>query len=101
LSKGQIAIAELAKRVGPCDPAQGFRLIDAVLGERQAHLDLWEQLLMGIAFDRGVLIGAVDNWWSADADYGGETELADVRALLALEVPLISVDAQPSRLVRP
>ncbi len=84
MSLGQVAIAELARRVGRCHPVDGFQRIDALFAERGMHLENFENLLCAMSFDKGVLLGVVGRW-----DLNAEDDLL---SLTDLESPGISVE---------
>lgn len=98
MSKGQIAIAELQKRVGRVDPVTGFRIIDDLLAEQQEHLENFEQLLCGMAWDKGALVAAAQGLWLEGAFVEGDFALEclqDVEVLLALKSPGINATELP------
>lgn len=95
MTKGQIAIAELRRRLGPCDPVDGFKAIDTMLAERDFHLDNFEHLLCAMMFDKGMVIGMVER-----VTVAGTEAPEYLLAFLALPSPGVGVN-EPPMLVQP
>lgn len=85
MSQGQVAIAELQRRVGRMNPVAGFRIIDSMLELRDQAIDMFEQIACGMAFDQGRI-----------AECFVRNELLAIELLIGIDSPMLNIAAEPA-----